>query len=71
MGLAEEVGKIVVGLGPCVRPRGRTIDEGHQPGSHELHAIRTVGLVLWQTGYLLPEPEAHAPEGEDDQDDRA
>jgi hypothetical protein len=75
VGLAEEVGKIVICLGPDVRPRictsRGTVHQSHEPASHELHAVRTIGLVFWQTGYLLPEPDAHTPEGEDDQGDRA
>jgi len=70
VGLAEEVGKIFIGLGPCVRPGWGTIHQGKEPIAHQLHAVGAVGLVVWQSGGLLPEAGAHAPEGEGDEDDR-
>ncbi|WP_146157732.1 hypothetical protein [Enhygromyxa salina] len=69
-GLAEEVGKVFVGLGSCAGPQRGTVQQGKEPRTHEFHAIKAIGLVFWQSWDLLPDPETHAPEGEDDQGDR-
>lgn len=70
LGLAEEVGKIVVSLGLLVRSFWRAIHQSNEPGAHELHAVAAIGLVFCEPGRLLPEPDADTPEGEDDQSDR-
>jgi hypothetical protein len=73
MGLAEEVGKVFIGLGPCGHlawsPSRRTFHQGKEPIAHQLHAVGAVGLVVWQSRHLLPKAGTHAPEGEDDEDD--
>jgi len=77
MGLAEEVGKVFIGLSPCDRlawspsrsPSRGTIHQGKEPIAHQLHAVGTVGLVVWQSRHLLPKAGTHAPEGEGDEDD--
>ena len=70
MGLAEQVGKIVFSLGPCIRSLRRTIYQGQEPGSHEICAIFAVDLVAWNTRFLLPESVADSPEDEGDEDNR-
>ena len=70
VGLAEEVGESLIGLGIGRRPLGQAVHHGLEPFSHQLHAIGAVSLVCRQLGDLLPESESDSPEREYDQSDR-
>lgn len=70
VGLTEEVGKSLVGLGVWRRLRGQAVHHGFEPVSHQLQAIGAVSLFCRRSGALLPESQSDSPEREYDQRDR-